>query len=116
MVLKKKIFFSTTAFLLAGFLAFNLCQIHPSSEDTHASTHQEEQGCNNGEMISSALPSSLVEGAAQIPPQAKILNVKLFLSDFGDTFLKQVSQSPFHLSFSPIQTTKRYKFICAYLI
>ena len=116
MFLKKKIFFSTTVFLLAGLLAINLCQIHPTSEDTHASTHQEEANCNSGEMISPALPSSLVEGSAQIPPQAKILNVKFFTSDFGDTFLKQVSQSPFHLPFSPIQTTKRYKFTCAYLI
>ena len=116
MFFKGQIFFSTTVFFLTGLLAFNLCLIHPAAEDSHASTHHEEQECNNGEMVSSVLPSSLVEGPAKIPPQAKILNVKLFASDFGDSFLKLVHQLPFHLSFSPIQTTKRYKFICAYLI
>ena len=116
MFLKMRIFFFTTVFLLTGLLAFNLCLIHPAAGDSHSPTHNEEQACNDREMVSSVLPSSTVEGPTQIPHQLKISNIHLFPSDFGDTFLKQVLQLPFHLSFSPIQTNKRHKFICVYLV
>ena len=116
MFLKMRIFFFTTVFLLTGLLAFNLCLIHPAAGDSHSPTHNEEQACNDREMVSFFLPSSLVGGPAQIPPQPKIPNFDLFTSDFGNTFLKQVLQLPLRLSFSPIQTIKRHKFICVYLI